>query len=189
MNTFVKCALTAVAILMAHSAPAATCALAITNNVSTNAGCQTGSINNDKLGSPPIQVNIDAMFGISNWAFLAKDNDLDGVNEGSNPLGLWLSGGLESGTWSINSNAFILYSSLMLVLKGSNPNSYVGYLLNSTTGSYATTFFNKKGKGQGISHVSLYGVLAPAAVPVPAAGLMLMGALGALSLARRRKNT
>ena len=129
------------------------------------------------------------MFGIDDWEFLAKDNSLNGVDEGANPLGLVLTGGALKGMWSISASAFDLYDSLMLVVKGANPNNYVGYLLDSVSGTYTTVFFktNSKGKvsSQDISHVSLYGVVA--AVPVPAAGLLLLGALGGLAALRRRR--
>ncbi len=40
---------------------------------------------------------------------------------------------------------------------------------------------------QSLSHGSLYGKLVPTAVPLPAAGLMLLGALGGLAALRRRR--
>lgn len=40
---------------------------------------------------------------------------------------------------------------------------------------------------QSLSHMSLYGRLVPSQVPVPAAGLMLLGALGGLAALRRRR--
>jgi hypothetical protein len=39
----------------------------------------------------------------------------------------------------------------------------------------------------GLSHANLYGTLTPAAVPIPAAGFLLIGALGGLAALRRRR--
>jgi hypothetical protein len=41
---------------------------------------------------------------------------------------------------------------------------------------------------QSLSHANVYGTLVPATVPLPAAGLLLIGALGGLAALRRRRN-
>lgn len=167
----------------AQAAPV--CAAAYSASVSS-AACELGSTNNDSLA----QVNIDAMFGFSDWLFDAKDDDLDGVNAGPNSLSLTLIGDVLSGTWSIASNAFSIYSDIMLVFKDGNgsPNTYVGYLLNSTSGGYTTPFTNPaNGNPKDISHVSIY-VRGNGTTIVSEPAMLGLLSLGLLSLviARRR---
>jgi hypothetical protein len=73
----------------------------------------------------------------------------------------------------------------VLVFKvGNNPGpAYAAFTVDSglVTGFWSSTPL----QGGGLSHVSLYG--APAAVPVPAAGFLLIGALGGLAALRRRR--
>ncbi len=66
----------------------------IAGNLVTNAGCQLGTNNNDSK----TQVNADSFFGFSDWVFDARDNNLNGVDTGTNSLGFSLLGGLISGT-------------------------------------------------------------------------------------------
>ena len=132
-------------------------ALSIAGNVVTNAGCQLGTTNNDSLA----QVNADSFFGFSDWGFDARDNDVDGVDSGTNSLGLSLVGGSISGAWSISATAFSLFSDIMLVFKSGSglPGVFVGYLLNSTSGSYLSPFVNPDPDPdvlKDISHMSLY---------------------------------
>jgi hypothetical protein len=65
---------------------------------------------------------------------------------------------------------------------GKTPN--VGVLKN-TAGVVQTYSFDQVATGSGLSHISNYGVVAP--VPLPAAGLMLITALGGLGFAARRR--
>ena len=48
--------------------------LFIGDNVTPNSGCELGSTFNDSLGSDPalLQVNVDTMFGFSDWEFAGK---------------------------------------------------------------------------------------------------------------------
>jgi len=68
------------------------------------------------------------------------------------------------------------------------PGSVIGYLIQDLAGEYDTPFSKTVRNGniafQGISHISLY-VATP--IPVPAAGFLLIGALGGLALLRRRQ--
>jgi hypothetical protein len=65
-----------------------------------------------------------------------------------------------------------------------NPD-YAAFAVDS--GEVEGTWSNVPRQGAGLSHVTLYGSVAP--VPLPAAGLMLLGALGGLAALRRRRRT
>ena len=78
------------------------------------------------------------------------------------------------------------YTSVLLTFKQSN--SFAGFLLDLT--KPLTGIWNTKGPGNSVddlSHASVWYSGAPAAIPVPAAGLMLLGALGGLAALRRRR--
>ncbi len=140
--------------------------------------------NNDSTA----RVNADAMFGLTGWTYLAKDNDLNGTDEGPFQAALDIDGTTLAGDWDIITATVSIFNQFMIVMKDGNgiPDTYIGYLVTSLSGTYATPFLNGRNP-KNISHVSLYGRTVVSTVPVPAAGLLLLGALGALSLARRRK--
>lgn len=74
------------------------------------------------------------------------------------------------------------YTNLVLGLKfGSNLTPVWGAFLISGAGNYSFSV----DPSQNISHVILYGTVA--AVPVPATGFLLLGALGAFGLIRKRR--
>ena len=184
-------ALTVILAAPMNMANAVTCSASVAASVSGTSACELGNTNNDFLN--PLQVNIDSKFGFSDWAFDAKDDDLDGVNDGANTLGLSLIGNTLSGTWSIASNAFDLFSDIMLVFKGgagnTEPGSYVAYLLSDISGDYQSPFTNpNNGNPKNISHVSLYVRDSLTPIPLPAGVWLFLTALGGFGFLGWRKN-
>ena len=156
------------------------CGAAIANKVTANGGCQLGSTNNDWLN--PLQVNIDQMFGFSDWLFAEKVIDTDS----SIDVGFGYTGSLLNGTWMID-DIWSVYSEVMLVIKGAVGNNvvptYVGYLLNAgdVTGNYATPFANaNNGNPKDISHMSIY-VRGSGSMTVPEPGVLILLGMGILA--------
>lgn len=189
--------------LGSSAAVAAACSTGAEGKLTQNPGavvavCEAGLENNDKLN--PLQVNADALHGYTDWIFAGKHNFGDDNETGDANIGFATSGGLQSGTWEIAGNAFSLYEDVMIVIKGGKGNNtqenYVGYLLSSllgTTGDYLTPFFTNDGNAKDISHISAYvrGTPTvsddPSAIPLPAAGVLLMSALAGLGFMSRRR--
>lgn len=73
----------------------------------------------------------------------------------------------------------------VIVKIGKAPN-YTILRNDSTSGAFSFTWTGGSGQGAGISHFSEIGAAAPV-VPVPAAGVLLLGGLGAFAAMRRRK--
>lgn len=121
----------------------------------------------------------------SDWSLFGKSDDA-----GS---GVVANNGATSGTWSVNF-APDAYSVFAIALKASN--GYTTYLfdLGSTAASSAggawanLVITNPNGKPQELSHLTVaVRETQPPAVPLPAAGWMLLAGLAGLGLAKRRK--
>jgi len=150
--------------------------------------------------------NLDGLFGQSDWEEIAKvdsDQGTDGIltvtaNQPAPEL-LNLVAQVETeedegatgGGWSVT--GWDGWSTVMAVLKGGN--SFSAYLLDltDTSGQWNTLGLAKgNGKpGPGLSHFTLYGIEGqtppPSTIPLPAAGWLMLGAIGGLGLAARRR--
>lgn len=137
------------------------------------------------------------LFGSTNWELDTRINVLEDKStdpstfsfETPNPSGVLsaiLGSDALSGSWSVTSWAGI--EKAILVLKGGN--GFAAYLLDLTAGMSGRWSTQALTVGQNdnqpaLSHVSLY--TTPAPIPVPAAGLLLITALGGLGFAARRR--
>jgi len=188
----------------AVSAPCSDAAFSpdVTDRVTPTAGCEIDpAIAND---SPTAQFLAGEWFGFTDWLFDAKANaddtagGLGTIDEGDNQFGLSLTPStgdeLQSGSWEItdpDGNGFGS-ANFMLVFKDGNasPAPLVSYLVGDVlSGTYETPFFNNDDDvfddGKDISHVSLWyredgNQGGDVVIPLPAAGWMLLSALGAM---------
>jgi hypothetical protein len=140
-------------------------------------GNVNGSAENDPLltGSDTVNGTIDYVSApIDDLAFIAEIDDWTQVEGGGQD-------GIITGTIDIDSLG-AAYEDLVLAIKFGN--DWVSFLISGDDNPFTYSIDPKQGGG--VSHVNLYGVpVAP--IPVPAAGLLLLGGLGALGLARRRR--
>ena len=153
--------------------------------------CEISSATQDFLNTSPPVVNQDGgFFDTDTWAFEGKldsNGTLDGAEASFG----------QSGSYDLTSYFAGMTGDVLLVFKSGNGTSLVGYQLSTddlagtwTTPFTCPPFSGKKGScngfPKGVSHISVYSNVV-AAVPLPAAGLLLLGALGGLGLARRRR--
>lgn len=142
------------------------------------------------ISGNPNGANPDPLFGFLSTAFgsghvlIDKDDGLGGVDGLLSSTG----NGALSGSWSFllpTAPAGYLWTNLVVAFKSGtaqlNPD-WAAFLLPSGVTSGSWSIANGR---QSLSHVNLYGQLAP--IPVPAAGFLLAGALGAAAMVRRRR--
>lgn len=128
------------------------------------------------------------LFGRTEWDFLTKVNTgaTGGTTEGTN-IGLTLdpdTGGAP-GSWKVNAGSLTVFDYIAIVLKQGN--TWAAYLFDGAIpeeGRWSSVAFDQSG---GLSHFSIYTGPRIAEVPLPAAGFLLLGALGGLGIASRRR--
>lgn len=165
---------------MAFAATYADCEADIADNLTSALGCEVRTDATQDFIEPVMTVNEGeppeeqtGFFGINTWTFVAKD-------DGNPAPGAYDFTGLFEG----------MVGDVLVVFK-KGQYQLVGYLLGTDdlTGSWTSPFFPSGASDEDlrVSHITVYGNVAP--IPVPAAGLLMLGALGALGgvAARRRK--
>lgn len=127
------------------------------------------------------------LFDHQDWSFLTKVNtgDNGGTTEGTD-IGLTLdpdTGG-SPGNWTVDPGTLSIYERIVIVLKQGS--TWAAYLYEGDIpegGSFSSAAFDQSG---GLSHFTIYaGPMAP--IPLPAAGFLMLGALGGLGVAARRR--
>lgn len=177
------------ALFLATSASAATCSVGVVHfslDSATGAQCMAG---NDLNGRGIVAKDLE-FFSLAGWAI--GDSTVDGLGDGVANFLTAPAVGVASGNWSLAS--YKKRGSLMIVLQAFH--QYAAFLMpaaaESLSGTWNISYDRCNARGtcttyaKPLSHASVYYAM-PAPVPVPAAGLMLLGGLGGLAALRRKR--
>jgi hypothetical protein len=171
--------------LMASGAHATTCDIL---NFTTSTDCVPTVGGGGGGNVTAAQMNIQAIFGETTWSQLAE---LEKPNLQSNPFVFSVEygpDGAQSGTWSLNPLLTWGTGLYAFAIKGATDNAV--YLMDTafTSGTWNVLDLENNGENNpDMSNIRLFGTTALAPIPVPAAGFLLIGALGGLAALRRRK--
>lgn len=174
------------------------CTLADVTAGGSNAdGCfgRTTNSNNDNLADfnndefvteQPVDSPGPGLFGFTDWVLFGKNDN--GPQSGPNNV-YYTGQGTTGGDWSVDPGAFDSVLRFLVVIKAGN--SWAAYLFEalplSENGTWSTTAFPNPNNTnlQNVSHISIYTSSAP--IPVPAAGLLLLTAVGGICVVSRRR--
>lgn len=132
-------------------------------------------------------MNSNNVFGSNQWSLLAT---LEKPGSQSAPFLFSVTygpNGAQSGTWALNPLFNWGAGLYAFAIKGATDNAV--YLMDKafTSGTWNVLALDNPGGHPDMSNIRLFGTAPLAPVPVPAAGFLLLGALGGLAMVRRRR--
>ena len=146
------------------------------------------------ISGNPSGANPDPLFALLGPGLILLDKS-DDLTSGTNPLALSglpsLVAGL-SGSFSFDINALVAsagneyYKFILAFKSGGNKDKISAWAAFALADGVSSGTWAISGKN-GLSHVNLYAYERPVAVPLPAGGLLLIGALGGLAALRRKR--
>ena len=169
------------------------CAALIALSFVLPANAATLNFYNDAATQTTLRFTLDCTGSCTAWDgvdFAGTDGDLFDLANASEALELSTVNSITGESFASltktqfgTSNAMFTSSAEYILIKiGSSPN--VGIIQNLTADNKFT--FTQIGRGAGLSHVSEFGKTTTV-VPLPAAGFLLLSAVGLLGFSRRRK--
>lgn len=166
----------------------------LTPNTGTATCAAVAALGANNISGNATGNNPDPLFALLGPGLTLLDKN-DDATSGSNPNALTVANSTLGGNWSFSNLLAPLgkefYNFVIAFKTGGNKDKisvWAAFDLSNdaVSGTWSTTGSN------GLSHVNLYAKLRdlppPATVPLPAAGLLLFGALGGLAALRRRKS-